>query len=102
MEKINRGQVNNSENLPENEKIKIHELRDLAMAINEHSEEAYIDLTQNLRKLREVYTDEALQKCKIWHACIGSTLKPEKMLEMDLPGNIIENLIREKYNKWIK
>ncbi len=90
------------ENLPEDEKFKINEIKRLVMSVNDHSGDAYDDLTKELRQLRVEFTNESLQKCKLWHAAIGGTIYPARMNEMDLPGNIIENLVKEKYEKWVK
>jgi len=102
MKNMENGKLNNTENLPENEKIRINEIKDLVMSVNNHSDEAYSDLTKELRELRSKFTDGSLQKCKLWHAAIGGTIYPARMNEMDLPGNIIENLVKEKYEKWVK
>ncbi|MEI6480288.1 MAG: hypothetical protein WCO12_02085 [bacterium] len=48
------------------------------------------------KELTPEFGRQELQKYKMFHILIGSTLEPEASLKLDLPGNIIEKFIRER------
>lgn len=92
-----------AESLPEHEQVKINEMVKMIDEIANIDFLEYNDLMKEFIKLRKTYEDDnnysELYKYKVWNAVIGSTVVPEKMPYMDLPGNIIENMVIEKYNK---
>lgn len=100
MDKAPQPLIKNIESLPEIERIKIQEIRNLVVEIADTDIMAWNELMVSLRALRKDFDDadnySELYKYKLWHACIGSSIIPEKMPQMDLPGNIIENMVREK------
>jgi hypothetical protein len=91
------------ESLPEHEQNKINEIKKLIEEIADIDFLEYNDLMKEFKKLRKTYDDtdtyNELYKYKIWHSVIASTVVPDKMPYMDLPGNTIENMVREKYRK---
>lgn len=81
------------------ELVKIQEIKDMITAIDAADFEALMSLNDSLRNLRKQYDVDTLQRCKLWHAAIGGTVYMDRMPDMDLPGNIIENLIRAKFEE---
>lgn len=84
------------------EVVKIQEINDMITAIYNADFDELQALNSSLRNLRKEYDADTLQKCKLWHAAIGGTIYMNEMPDMDLPGNVIENLIKAKFEEVTK
>ncbi len=103
MENMPKPENTKYEGLTHEEQLKIDEIKNMLIQISEIDFLELESINESLRGIRSSFSDYSdLHKYKIWHAAIGSTVIPDNMPFMDLPGNIIENLIKEKYEKILK
>jgi hypothetical protein len=102
MENMPKPENTKYEGLTHEEQLKIDEIKNMLIQINEADFSEHEDLMKSFREIRKNFPNSAeLYNYKIWNAAIGGSIFPEKMPFMDLPGNIIENLIKEKYERII-
>lgn len=89
------------EGLPAPDVEKILEIKSMLREIADTDFLEFDDLMVQLTKLRESFKDydTELHPYKLWHAVVAGSIIPEKMPEMDLPGNVIENMVKAKLEK---